>query len=319
MWGRLILASAALSLPGAALTLTGERIIRPRVFYTGPWHPEPPDAIGWPYREAAIETADGLQLQGWFFPGREASAPAILFMHGTSYNASDMWVTRERAEAFRDFLEGIGAHFMVFDYRGYGRNPGIPTEETTYADAEAARDWIGGQPEVEADRLFYYGFSLGTGIASELARRRPPAGLILRAPFTSIRDLAIDRYGWLRWLFAGAPWLPLTNYNSLGKIREMQRPLLVMHGDADTTVPEYMGRRIFDAAPGPKTYVSFPDSGHSDIGAHLVVPPITRFIAEVLGETAGDHVAALSAQSGNNGEQPTDNRGRMAVGGAGPG
>jgi fermentation-respiration switch protein FrsA (DUF1100 family) len=283
---RLIAAGAALTLPGAALTLTGERLIRPRVFYTGPWHPEPPDAIGWPYREASIATSDGLQLQGWFFPARDVSAPTILFMHGTSYNASDMWVTGERADAFRDFLQGIGAHFMVFDYRGYGRNPGIPTEETTYADAGAAREWILQQPEVHEQRLFYYGFSLGTGIASELATRQPPAGLILRAPFTSIRDLAIDRYGWLRWLFVAAPWLPLTNYNTLSKIRRLQCPLLVMHGDSDKTVPEYMGRRIFDAAPGPKTYASFPNSGHSDIGAHLVVPPITRFMREVLGEPA---------------------------------
>ena len=79
-----------------------------------------------------------------------------------------------------------------------------------------------------------------------------------------------------------APWLPLTNYDTLSKIGRLDRPLLVMHGDADTTVPEYMGQQVFEAAPEPKTYVRFPNSGHSDISANLVVPPITRFIDQTL-------------------------------------
>jgi fermentation-respiration switch protein FrsA (DUF1100 family) len=107
----------------------------------------------------------------------------------------------------------------------------------------------------------------------------------LRAPFTSIRDLAIGRYGWLRWVMLVAPWLPLTNYDTLSKISRLDRPLLVMHGETDTTVPERMGQRIFEAAPDPKMYVQFPGSGHSDISAGLVVPPITQFIDEVLGRS----------------------------------
>jgi len=272
----------ALSVPGLALTFASERVLRPRVFYTGPWHPEPPDAVGWPYEEASIYTADGLELQGWFFKAQQEHAPTILFMHGTSYNASDMWVTPERAQAFNDFLRGIAANFLVFDYRGYGRNAGTPTEEGTYSDAAAALGWLYERADVDAASIFFYGFSLGTGIATELALREPCAGLILRAPFTSIRDLAVGRYPRLRLLTAFAPWLPLTNYDTLSKIRRVDRPLLVMHGDADTTVPEEMGQRVFEAAPGPKMYVTFPNSGHSDISADLVVPAITQFMDSVL-------------------------------------
>lgn len=285
MLKKLMVAGAALSAPGIALTVASERIIRPRVFYTGPWHPEPPDAVGWPYEEAMIFTPDGLQLQGWFFKQPEP-APTILFFHGTSYNASDMWLTEERQRAFHDFLRGIKANFLIFDYRGYGPNEGRPTEVGTYCDAAGALAWLYQREDVDPATIFFYGFSLGTGIATEMAVREPCAGLILRAPFTSIRRLAVDRFPKLETLLSLTPWLPLTNYDSLSKIRHLEVPLLVMHGDSDTTVPERMGQAIYEAAPEPKRYVQFPKSGHSDISAELVVPPITQFIDDVLSRRA---------------------------------
>ena len=296
MLRKLVATGAALSAPGLALTIASERMIRPRVFYTGSWHPDPPDAVRWPYEQAEIYTPDGLALEGWLFLASQGGAPTILFMHGTSYNASDMWVTPERAEAFHDFLGGIGANFFIFDYRGYGRNSGTPTEEGTYTDAAAALGWLHQRSDVDASGIFFYGFSLGTGIAAELAMREPCAGLILRAPFTSVRALAVDRFGWLRGAFLLAPWLPLTNFDTLTKIRRLGCPLLVMHGDSDRTVPEYMGQQIFQAAPEPKTYVQFPNSGHSDINANLVVPSITQFIDKTLARnTASPPGAAPSS------------------------
>jgi pimeloyl-ACP methyl ester carboxylesterase len=284
MFRKLALASLAFSVPGLALTVTGERLIRPRLFYHGGWNPDPPDSVGWPYEEATIYTADGLELQGWYFPPKDRGRPTILFMHGTSYNASDMWLGDERPRAFYDFLHGIRAGFLVFDYRGYGRNSGTPSEEGTYTDAAGALGWLLQREDVDPETVFYYGFSLGTGIAAGLAQRERPRGLILRAPFTSIRDVACSRYPRLRALFSLAPWLPLTNYDTLGKIRHVQCPVLVMHGDSDKTVPPSLGQQVFEAAPEPKMYVSFPGSGHSDVGAHLVVPPITQFMDDVLGK-----------------------------------
>jgi len=282
MMKKALVAAAALSAPGLALTIASERMIRPRVFYSGPWNPEPPDAVGWPYEEAQVYTPDGLELQGWYFKANAPDAPTILFMHGTSYNASDMWVTPERTAAFNDFLSGIGANFFLFDYRGYGRNPGTATEEGTYTDATSALAWLYQRDDIDHAKLFFYGFSLGTGIATELAMREPSAGLILRAPFTSIRELAIDRHPRLRAVLAVAPWLPLTNYDTLSKIGRLDRPLLVMHGDADQTVPERMGQRVFEAAPEPKRYVAFPNGGHSDFATDLVVAAITQFIDSAL-------------------------------------
>jgi fermentation-respiration switch protein FrsA (DUF1100 family) len=288
MLKKIIAAGAALAVPPLALTAVSERILRPRLLYTGPWSPDPPADVGVPYEEARFITADGLELQGWYFPAAAQPAPTLLFMHGTSYNASDLWVTPERADSFREFLRDIGCNFFVFDYRGYGCSTGTPTEEGTYDDAAAALAWLYQRPDFDASRIFFYGFSLGTGIASELAMREPSAGLILRSPFTSIRGMIIDWYPKTRFLLAAAPWLPLTNYDTLSRIPHLDRPLLVMHGDADETVPQYMGRAVYDAAPEPKTFVSFPQMGHKDIANDLVVPAIRSFIAGVLGEALPD-------------------------------
>ncbi len=274
-------AAAALSIPGVGLTIASERLIRPRIFYSGDWHPDPPDAVNWPHEEAHIYTADGLELQGWFFK-QPTPSPTILFMHGTSYNASDMWVTEERAVSFHNFMRDIRASFFVFDYRGYGKNGGTTTEEGTYTDAAAALAWLYARDDVDPAQIFFYGFSLGTGVAAGLAVREPSAGLILRAPFTSVKGIAVGRFPRLNPLFTVAPWLPLTNFNTLAKISRYDGPLLVMHGEHDKTVPEYMGQQVFEAAPGPKRYVMFPAKGHTDVEAELVVPPITQFIDDVL-------------------------------------
>ncbi|MHB8516219.1 MAG: alpha/beta hydrolase, partial [Dehalococcoidia bacterium] len=185
--------------------------------------------------------------------------------------------------AFREFLRDIGCNFFIFDYRGYGRNAGTPTEEGTYTDAAAALGWLYERADADPRSLFFYGFSLGTGIAAGLAMREPSAGLILRSPFTSIRGMIIEWHPKMRLLLAVAPWLPRTNYDTLSKIRRLDRPLLVMHGDADETVPPSMGRAVYDAAPEPKAFVSFPDCGHRDIANHMVVPAIRGFVTSVLG------------------------------------
>jgi hypothetical protein len=285
MLRRLLYGAAALSAPGLALTAISERLIRPHLFYTGEWHPAPPDAVRRPYEEARIFTPDGFELQGWFFK-QERPAPTLLFFHGTSYNASDMWVTGERAEAFHDFLAGIGCNFLLFDYRGFGKSPGLATESGTYVDGAAALAWLQQHPAVDPATVFFYGFSLGTGVAAELALREPSAGLILRAPFTSIRDMIVDWDRRFRIGLALAPWLPRTRYDNLAKVRRLDRPLLVMHGDADNTVPEFMGQRVFEAAPEPKRYVVFPNSGHTDFATDLVVPAISQFVDDVLSARA---------------------------------
>jgi hypothetical protein len=208
-------------------------------------------------------------------------------MHGTSYNASDMWASEERARLFGSFLRGIGCRFFTFDYRGYGSNGGQATEAGTYLDAEAALAYLHNRPEVDPARIVFYGFSLGTGVAVELALREPSCGLILRAPFTSVRELILERYPQLRLPLSLAPWLPLTRYDSAAKIGRIRVPLLVMHGAADRTVPERMGRRLYELAPEPKSFVSFPRADHQDFPLESMIPAVRGFLERLAGAGAG--------------------------------
>ena len=120
---RLLGTLGLLALPPAGLGYAFERAVRRTAFRTGPYQRDLPEATGVPFEEVRFWTADGLELEGWLFEGGELPA-TILFMHGTNYNASDMWATEERARLFGGFLRGVGCRFFVFDYRGYGANDG---------------------------------------------------------------------------------------------------------------------------------------------------------------------------------------------------
>jgi fermentation-respiration switch protein FrsA (DUF1100 family) len=278
---RSFLATAGLlAIPPFGLSYALERAVRQNAFRTGPHVPGAPEAIGVPFEQTRFWTVDGMELEGWFF--KQSDVPAtILFMHGTNYNASDMWADEDRARLFGGFLRGIGCNFFIFDYRGYGANDGVASEEGTYLDAIGALAHLYDRDDVDPMRIVYYGFSLGTGVATELAVREPgAAALILRAPFTSFRALLLERYPRLQVPLLFAPWLPLTRYDSAAKIRRVRAPLLIMHGDGDETVPFWMGERLFEMANEPKRFVRFTGAAHSDFPLDLMVPAV-REMAEL--------------------------------------
>jgi fermentation-respiration switch protein FrsA (DUF1100 family) len=154
---------------------------------------------------------------------------------------------------------------FLFDYRGYGASTGTRndlSESATYDDAEGARAWLAARPEAAGTRLVLFGRSLGAAIALELACRRAPDALVLESAFTSLPDLAQALY----------PCLPVrlllrTRYDSRAKIPTLACPLLVLHGQEDEIVPFAQGRRLFDAAPEPKTFCPIPLAGHNDVVA----------------------------------------------------
>ncbi len=152
------------------------------------------------------------------------------------------------------------------------------TERGTYLDANAALAHLHGRPDIDPMKIVFYGFSMGTGVAVELALEAPSAGLILRAPFTSVKDMIIDRLPVLRQPLSIMPWLPATRFDSARKIGQAPGPLLVMHGDADETVPYWMGQRIYELGPDPKTFVTLPNAQHQDFPLEIMVPAVRNFI-----------------------------------------
>ncbi|MFQ5773062.1 MAG: alpha/beta hydrolase [Kiloniellaceae bacterium] len=246
---------------GAYLLLAGAVFLMQRTLLY-PGAKEAPDIAqaGVPgLQEVSTETADGLRLTHWYRPPVEPDGPVVVVFHGNAGHLGDR--VPKLAALMR---AGFGALFA--GYRGYGGNPGRPTEEDLTADARLLLDWLAGQG-VGPERTVLFGESLGTGIAVKMAAERPTAALILEAPYTSIAELAQLHYWYLP-----ARWLLLDKWNSLDRVGRIAAPLLVLHGARDRTVPLRYGRRLFEAAPEPKEFMVLEQGAHADLFDFPQVP-----------------------------------------------
>jgi len=182
-------------------------------------------------------------------------------------------------------LANVGLAVLLFDYRGYGGNPGSPSETGLAADARAARTYLERRGDVDPSRIVYFGESLGTGVAVALALERPPAALILRSPYTSMSKLGHHHY----------PFLPVSlllsdRYPSVERIGRITCPVLVIAGERDSIVPPEQSQRLFNAAPEPKRLVVIPGADHNDYSllvGELLIEEVVRFLAAVGGDGLG--------------------------------
>jgi len=232
-----------------------------------------PAAAGLAYEEVRFAAADGVRLHGWYLPGKE-HLPLVLFCHGNAGNIS------HRLESLR-LLHGLGLSIFIFDYRGYGQSEGAPGEEGTYADARGALVWLQQRGWTPA-QLLYFGESLGAAVALQLAVEKPPAGLVLEAPFTSIAAMGLHHYSLLYFLLG---WLLDARYDNLAKIGKVRSPLLIIQGAVDTIVPAAMSRRLYEAANEPKTLRLIPGAGHNDLlfaGGRNYLEAWREFLGKVL-------------------------------------
>ena len=213
---------------------------------------ETPDGAGLDYRDLQLESDDGERLHGWWIGARTDPLGHLLLCHGNAGNVGDRVLHAA-------LLTDAGFDVLLFDYRGYGRSSGRPSEEGTYRDARAGLACLLEQPGVDPARVFYLGESIGGAVALDLALERPPAGLVLLSAFTGVRDLARLHYP-----FVPAALVP-DAYPTLRRIHELHAPLLVLHGDRDDIVPLSQGRALFEAAPAPKRMHVFAGLGHNDL------------------------------------------------------
>lgn len=202
------------------------------------------------FEDVWFKSADGTQLHGWYLPHDQPRAVA-LWLHG---NAGNVAMLAPELKALHDQHE---LAVFAFDYRGYGRSDGRPSEAGILADARAARAWLAQEAGVQESDIVLFGRSLGGGVAVDLAANDGARGLVLISTFTSLPDV-------------GATLLPLAptrllmsnRLDSLAKISRYQGPLLQSHGDADKLVPFRLGRRLFAAASEPKHFVAIAGGGH---------------------------------------------------------
>lgn len=231
------------------------------------------DSTGAPQMDVVeLTAADGLPLLAWYRAPKNDRLPMIVYFHGNAGHIGD------RATKMAPFLKA-GFGLLLLSYRGYGGNPGKPTEQGLYADARAALDF-GRDQGVGEDRLAIYGESLGSGVAVQMATERPIAALVLEAPFTSMTKVAHEKVP-----YVPVPLLIRDRYDSLSKIGDVEAPLLVIHGEADRTVPVGHGRRLFAAAADPKQSLFLPHAGHADVFDFGVADEVRAFLLRIIGET----------------------------------
>ena len=204
------------------------------------------DKITFNYEEIFIETDKNIKLKSWFIKKDLNKFKTILIFHG---NAGNLF---NRVYKLNE-LNKLDVNILLISWRGFSGNKGKPTEKNLYHDAEEAVKWLNNQGVISKN-IILYGESLGTGVATELGTSNAFGGIILESPFTSIANAAKIYY----------PYLPVNiilkdRYDSIGKIKNITTPILIMHGKKDNIVPQKMGLELYEKANQPK-FSYFPEN-----------------------------------------------------------
>ncbi len=224
--------------------------------------------------EVTYPTEDGLSLAAWFVPaaGEESRGTVVVF-NGNAGNRADR-IPLGAA------LAGRGYAVLLVDYRGYGGNPGKPSEEGLAADARAAVAYLRTRSGFDSDRLVYFGESLGAAVALGLAVHEEPAALVLRSPFTSLPDIGSTHY----------PFLPTSlllwdRYPNLETIPEIDAPVMIIAGSADSIVPVGQSRKLYEASLGLKRLLVIDGADHNDFAltaGDRLINEVVVFLDDVL-------------------------------------
>jgi fermentation-respiration switch protein FrsA (DUF1100 family) len=197
-----------------------------------------------------LTTTDGEQLDAWFVPAPQSTAVALIF-HGNAGNMT------QRLDTIAMFHR-LGYAVLIFDYRGYGRSSGRPSEEGLYRDAMAAWMHLTAERGFAPGRIVLFGESLGGAVATWLAARTEPGALVLASSFASAPELAGDIYPWLP-----TKWLVRLRYDSRAALATVRCPVFVAHSPEDDIIPFRHGQRLYEAAREPKAFLELA-GGHNE-------------------------------------------------------
>jgi uncharacterized protein len=226
------------------------------IFFPDSYLKSTPQTYGLDYQDIWLRIGED-RVHGWWIPATQSSAPALLYFHGNGSNNGDL-------TEIAAILHQLPVSVLLIDYRGYGKSsPVFPNETRVYQDGEAAWQYLTQERKIKPQQIFVYGHSLGGAIAIELASKHPDvAGLITEGTFTSIKDLAS--------LLPGLKLFPLSllvtqRFDSISKIKSLETPILMLHGAGDRTIPPFMAKELYAAAPEPKYLAIFDEAGHNNL------------------------------------------------------
>lgn len=249
------------------------RLFAPERYPMGDWQPE---ALGSEIRDAWFEV-DDLRLHGWWIPAvsppPQRPAATILYCHGNSGSIA------VRVEVLR-FLRSLSVNLLAFDYRGYGRSEGKPSEAGLFRDARAAYRYLVEDLAVDPATVILLGHSMGGAVAIDAALELPVPGLVIESTFTDIREMARSRYRRLPMHL-----IARNQFQNLEKVGRLEMPKLFIHGTSDTTVPIEMSHRLFAEATDPKTFLPIEGAEHNDLhlSGDAYLGGLRRFINSCLG------------------------------------
>lgn len=209
-----------------------------------------PREHGLDYEQLTLATPDGEQLDAWFVPVPRSQG-VVLFLHGNAGNIS------HRMDSIAMFHR-LGLSVLIFDYRGYGRSTGKPSEAGLHRDAQTAWDFLTRSRGMAPQHIVLFGESLGGAVAAELAARERPGALVLASVFISAPALAADLYPWLP-----TRWLVRLNYDTRAALARVRSPVLIAHSPDDEIIPFHHGQHLFEAAAEPKVFLTL-EGGHND-------------------------------------------------------
>ena len=219
-----------------------------------------------------LTTDDGLTLLAWYRPATAEDLPTLVYFHGNAGHIG------HRGAKVRPYL-AAGFGVLLVSWRGYGGNPGSPSEAGLYHDGRAALDFLA-RAGVPPSRIALYGESLGAGVAVQMASERPerPVGaVLLESAYTSMAAVAAHHYWYLP-----ARYLVRDRFDSLAKIGRIGAPLFIVHGERDRIIPVAMARALFAAAAEPKEARFFPAAGHNDLYDHGAAEAVIDFLGRTI-------------------------------------
>lgn len=234
-----------------------------------------PATVQLTYEEVWLPVSLG-QVQGWWIPASDPTAPVVLYLHGNGSNLGDLVNRAAR-------LHQCGAAVFLIDYRSYGHSWGVfPSEVSVYEDAAAAWQYLTRTRQIAPNQIVLYGQSIGGAVAIEMASRQPDAaGVVVESSLTSMRAMVARS---IPAFLLPIDWILTQQFDSLSKIRALQVPILLIHGTADQTIPVTMSQALFAAAPEPKRLLLIPDADHDNVsrlGGALYLQEVQAFIQRV--------------------------------------
>lgn len=241
------------------------------VYFPSDYFITDPTSAALQFEDFSIEVSPEVTITGWIVE-KDPDAPWILQFHGNAGNISN------RVDHLK-LIDELGCNGVLFDYRGYGKSTGKPSEAGLVEDGVAVVRYLKEQRGVDPRFLIYWGESLGGGVAAAVAMKEEPRGLILQSTFTSVPDLGAEVY----------PFLPVrllskTSFDTAERIPTFLFPKLIVHGHADTVIPFQHGQRLYQLAVEPKTFLRV-ERGHNDSPLELgdeFKLAVQKFVAEAV-------------------------------------